>query len=57
MSVFTNPAGGAAGQAVAYVSAILDLLGSQDPTIVLRETPAALRRAIDGLPPAKLTQP
>ena len=57
MSVFTNPAGGAAGQAAAYVSAILDLLGSQDPMTVLRETPAALRRAIDGLPPAKLRQP
>ncbi len=27
---------------------------SQDPMTVLRETPAALRRAIDGLPPAKL---
>jgi uncharacterized damage-inducible protein DinB len=57
MSVFTNPASGAAGQAAAYVSAILDLLGSQDPMTVLRETPAALRRAIDGLPPAKLKLP
>jgi hypothetical protein len=57
MSVFTNPANAAAGQAAAYVSAILDLLGSQDPMIVLRETPAALRRAIDGLPPAKLREP
>ena len=49
MSVFTNPASGAAGQAAAYTNAILDLLGSQDPVTVLRETPAALRRAIDGL--------
>ena len=57
MSVFTNPASAAAGRAAAYVSAILDLLGSQDPMTVLRETPAALRRAIDGLPPAKLRQP
>ena len=57
MSVFTNPATGAAEQATAYVSAILDLLGSQNPMVVLRETPAALRRAIDGLPPAKLKQP
>ena len=57
MSVFTNPASAAAGQAAAYVSAILDLLGPQDPMTVLRETPAALRRAIDGLPPAKLRQP
>ena len=57
MSVFTNPASAAAGQAATYVSAILDLLGSRDPTTVLRETPAALRRAIDGLPPAKLKKP
>ena len=57
MSVFTNPASGAVGQAAAYVSAIIDLLGSQDPMTVLRETPAALRRASDGLPPAKLKQP
>src|ERR1700752_1809931 len=57
MSVFTNPAIGAAEQPTAYVSAILDLLGSQNPMVVLRETPAALRRTIDGLSPAKLKQP
>lgn len=57
MSVFTNPSSGAAEQAAAYVSAILDLLGSRDPMSVLRETPAALQRAIEGLSPAKMTQP
>ena len=57
MSVFTNPANGAAGQAAAYVSAVLDLLGAQDPMQVLRATPAALRRASDGMPPAALRQP
>ena len=57
MSVFTNPASGAAGQAAAYVSAVLDLLGEQPPMEVLRATPAALRRAIDGLPAAALKQP
>jgi len=57
MSVFTNPANGAAEQATAYVSAILDLLGPQDPMTVLRQTPSALRRAIDGVPAAKLKQP
>jgi hypothetical protein len=56
MSVFTNPASGAAGQAAAYVSAILGLLGSRDPMSVLRDTPAALHRAIEGLPPAKLKE-
>lgn len=57
MSVFTNPADGAAEQAAAYVSAVLELLGSQDPMQVLRATPAALRRGIDGLTPAALKRP
>jgi hypothetical protein len=57
MSVFTNPASGAAGQAAAYTNAILELLGSQDPAAVLRATPGALRRAIDGLAPNLLRQP
>ncbi len=57
MSVFTNPSTGAAEQASAYVSAILGLLGSQDPMSVLRATPAALGRAVDGVPAVKLKQP
>lgn len=57
MSVFTNPSSGAAEQAAAYVSAILGLLGSQDPMSVLRATPGALARAIEGVPAAKLRQP
>jgi hypothetical protein len=57
MSVFTNPASGAVGQAAAYVSAVLGLLGSRDPITILNDTPSALRRAIDGVPPAKLRQP
>ena len=57
MSVFTNSSKGAAAQAGAYVRAIFDLLGSQDPMRVLRETPAALGRAIDGVQSAKLVQP
>ncbi|HEY7501428.1 MAG TPA: DinB family protein [Vicinamibacterales bacterium] len=57
MSVFTNPANGAKEHAAAYVSAILDLLGSRDPMSVLRDTPSALRRSIDGLSGAALRQP
>jgi uncharacterized damage-inducible protein DinB len=57
MSVFTNPASGAAEHAAAYVAAILDLLGNEDPMTVLRATPAALRRAIDGLSPDALRRP
>jgi DinB superfamily len=56
MSVFTNPATGAAGHAAAYVNAILDLLGNRDPMSVLRETPSALPRATDGLTPQQLRQ-
>ncbi len=46
MSVFTNPAGAAIEHAHAYVAAILELLGDQDPLTVLRATPGALERAI-----------
>jgi hypothetical protein len=44
-------------QAQSYTAAILDLLGSQDPVRVLRETPAALRAAVERLSPAELAQP
>lgn len=57
MSVFTNSARGAAEQAAAYVSAVLELLGDRDPMAVLRETPSALTRAIVGLSTAQMKQP
>jgi DinB family protein len=57
MSVFTNPASGAAHNAAAYVTAILDLLGDRQPIDVLRERPLALRRAIAGLSVRQLRQP
>jgi uncharacterized damage-inducible protein DinB len=57
MSVFTNPASGAAAHAAAYVEAILELLGDRDPIVVLREMPSALPRAIEGLSPRQLRQP
>jgi hypothetical protein len=57
MSVFTNPAGRAADQAAAYVTAILDLLGDRDPFAVLRKTPSALPRAIEGLTGQQLARP
>jgi DinB superfamily len=57
MSVFTNPADGAAEHARAYVDAILGLLGSQDPMAVLRATPGALRQGIGGLLPEQVKQP
>ena len=57
MSVFTNPATGAADQAAAYTAAILGLLGDRDPMDVLRETPSALSQAIEGLSAEQLRQP
>jgi hypothetical protein len=56
LSVFTNPATGAAEHAAAYVPAVLGLLGDRDPITVLRETPSALPRAIEGLSPGQLRQ-
>jgi uncharacterized damage-inducible protein DinB len=57
MSVFTNPASGAAEHAAAYVAAVLDLVGTQDPVAILRATPSALRTAIDGLSDQQLHRP
>jgi uncharacterized damage-inducible protein DinB len=57
MSVFTNPASGAAEHATAYIAALLDLLGSRDPLTVVRATPAALARAIQGLSGEQLRKP
>ena len=56
MSVFTNPATGAAEHAAAYVPAVLELLADRDPVAVLRETPLALPRAIEGLSAGQLRQ-
>ena len=57
MSVFSNPAGRSIEHATAYTTAVLDLLGSADPMGVLRDTPSALTRGIDGLDGAQLSHP
>ena len=49
MSVFTNPAAGAPGQAEQYIEAILGLLGDRDPVMVLRATPQVVRDGVNGL--------
>jgi uncharacterized damage-inducible protein DinB len=56
-SVFTNPASRSAEQAKAYVSAVLELLGAQDPIEVLLETISALEQIRDGLSPEQIGQP
>ncbi len=57
MSVFTNPAGAAAEHARAYIAAILDLLGDQDPVTVLRATPDSLARTLASIPRDVLLRP
>ena len=57
MTIFTNPASSSAAEAARYVEALLGLIGDQDPVAVLRETPAALRRFRDRVPPAIVAKP
>jgi hypothetical protein len=57
MSVFTNPAGAAIEHARAYVAAILELLGDQDPLAVLRETPNQLELITQNTPRHVLARP
>jgi hypothetical protein len=57
MSIFTNTASRSKDDAQAYTAAILDLVGDQDPTSVLRDTPGAVRQAIAGLTEAQLSMP
>jgi hypothetical protein len=57
MSVFTNPANGAAEHASAYVQAVLELLGDRDPLNVLRATLSELPKAVAGLSAKELRQP
>ena len=57
MSVFTNPASGAAEQADAYIRAVLGLLGSRDPMEVLRTTARALRAVVSEVPEDRLGVP
>jgi hypothetical protein len=57
MSVFTNPAGATPEQVRQYAAAVLDLLGEQDPLIVLRQTKGSLDRLIEGLTLEELALP
>lgn len=49
MSVFSNRSIDPPEDRARYARAIMDLLGEQSPLAVLRDTPAALTRAIGGL--------
>lgn len=56
MSVFSNRTIDPPQQRAKYAAAVLDLVGGRQPLDVLRETPEAARRAIEGLTPQQLRQ-
>lgn len=57
MSVYTNPSHSTAEETAAYVAALLDLVGRQDPIAVLAATPEAVARSITDMNDASLRQP
>ena len=57
MSVFSNPADGAAEHAPRYIRAILDLLGIRDPLEVLREMPIVLAKVLEESPASAVSRP
>jgi len=57
MSVFSNRSADPTQERARYAGAILDLLGDKQPLTVLRQTPSAIVRAIDGLTHVQLRTP
>ena len=57
MSVFSNRSIDPPQERAKYSQAVLELVGGREPLSVLRETPAAAARAIEGLSPAQLRKP
>ena len=56
MSIFSNRSIDPPQERAQYAKAVLDLVGGREPLSVLRDTPAAAAKAIDGLPVAQLKQ-
>ena len=57
MSVFSNRSIDAPQERAKYPAAVLALVGGREPIGVLRETPVAAARAIDGLDKTELHAP
>jgi hypothetical protein len=57
MSVFSNRSIDPPQERAKYSAAILDLVGGREPLSVLRETPAAAARAIEGVTSTQLRKP
>ena len=57
MSIYSNPATGAAAEAERYVAAVLDLLGDADPMTVLRSSVSWFTENTRGLSRSALSTP
>jgi hypothetical protein len=57
MSIYSNRTIDPPDERSRYARAVLDLLGDRDPLVVLRDTPAALRRGITGMTREQLRTP
>lgn len=57
MSVYSNRSIDPPQERAQYAKAVLGLVGGREPMSVLRETPAAAARAIEGLTPAQWRTP
>jgi hypothetical protein len=57
MSIFSNPASSTPTETAAYVAALLQLLGNNDPVAILDQTPAALQRFLETVPVEIVTRP
>ena len=57
MSVFSNRSSDPPQERARYAKAVLALVGGREPMSVLRDTPSAAARELDGLTPAQLRQP
>ena len=57
MSVFSNRSIDPPHERARYSQAVLELVGGREPLSILRETPAAAARAVEGLSPAQLGKP
>jgi hypothetical protein len=57
VSIFSNPASSTPAEIATYVAGLLDLLGDDDPVVVLRQTPAVLQRFLDTVPAEIVARP
>lgn len=55
--MFTNPTGATPEQVREYGAAVFNLLGGQDPLVLLRQTDRSLDLPVEGLTQAELASP